>query len=138
MLALNSGHTVREVCHPKLIGAPCHELTVYPVTCCNLFPADCRTHFFTPEHAAQAYVFHQTRDGASGHAEALTSQLAPDLTNAIDTVVFVVRALVLLLKQIIAQATLTTFFRMLTVVLVPVVCRRGDIQLMAYWYGSLP
>jgi hypothetical protein len=48
--------------------------------------------------------------------------LAPDLANAIDTVVFVVHALYLQLQLVITPVTLTAFFRMLTVVLVP--CQR--------------
>lgn len=61
----------------------------------------------------------------------------PDLTNSIDTVVFVVHALYLQLQLVITPVTLTAFFRMLTLVLVPVVCRRGDIQLMAYRSDSV-
>ncbi|CAI1181980.1 Uncharacterised protein [Serratia marcescens] len=94
--------------------------------------ADGGTHFFATAHTGKPRALHQPRDRASGHAEAFPLQLAPDFANAIDAVVFVVYALYLLLKQVITSVTLTAFFRMLMVVLVPVVCRRGDIQLMAY------
>lgn len=92
---------------------------------------------FFPPHAGKPHAFHQSRDGASDHAEAFPLQLVPDLTNSIDTVVFVVHALYLQLQLVITPVTLTAFFRMLTLVLVPVVCRRGDIQLMAYRSDSV-
>ncbi|EGT0616806.1 hypothetical protein JAE52_003087 [Salmonella enterica] len=29
---------MHEVCHPQLVGAHCHELTVHPVACRSVFP----------------------------------------------------------------------------------------------------
>lgn len=88
--------------------------------CGTSLTADGGAHFFTAEHTGKPHVSHQSRDRASGHAEAFPLQLAPDLSNVIDAVVFVVYALYLLLKKIITSVTLTAFFWMLMVVLVPI------------------
>lgn len=67
--------------------------------------------FFTPEHTDKPHRLHQSLNGGSGHPEALLLQLAPDLTNAINTVVFVLHALYLLLQMVITLVTLTAFVR---------------------------
>lgn len=101
------------------------------------FTTDCRAHFFTPEHTGQPHSLHQPRDGASGHAEAFPLQLTPDLANTIDAVVFVVHALYLHFQLVVTLLPQATLLRMLTLLLVPVICRRGDIQLMAYRSDSV-
>ncbi|MMZ57435.1 hypothetical protein D3C81_787600 [compost metagenome] len=114
------------------IGPFCHELAIYPVACRNVFPADRSPYFFTPKNSGQTHSLHQSRDGASGHAEALTLQLPPDFTDAIDAVVFVIHSLYFRFQLVVTVVTLTTFLRMLAVFTAPVVRRRGDIQLMTY------
>lgn len=89
--------------------------------CRSFFPADGGPDLFAPAHPGKPHVFHQLRDGASGHAEALPQQLAPDLANTIDAVVFVVHALYLLLQLFITLVAMAASVRMQLIFTVAVV-----------------
>ena len=62
----------------------------------------------------------------------LSLQLAPDLAHTIHTVVFIIHALYLHLQQVIMPRSLTAPVRIAFMLLMPVIRRRGDIQLVAY------
>lgn len=71
MPALNSGHTVRKICTPKLIGTFCHELTVYQVRSGRCFATDSGLDDFAAENALKTDYFHQPFNSTPGNAKAL-------------------------------------------------------------------
>ena len=121
MPALNSGHTIREVSHPQLVGAFCHELAVHPVTRSGFFPADCGADLFTPAHTGKPHHLNQPFFCAPGYGHPLTQQLASDLAHTVHAVVYIVHALYLRLQQVITLCPLTAFIRMPLMRTMPVI-----------------
>ncbi len=72
MLALDSGHTIDKIRHPKQIGALIHELTVHPILRCFGFAAAGGSDSFTACYPTYLQGFHQTFNGASGSINTFT------------------------------------------------------------------
>src|SRR5579871_1221221 len=128
------GGDVREVRHPKLVGATRRKRTLDEIGRAQRGLVGDRRHFerATPHRAAQPHLTHQPLDGAARDREALAPELPPDLVGAVGPLEALVKDAANLDRQpLVALLSLGPLLRREATGAVLVVRRRGDRQHLA-------
>ncbi|MNX85066.1 hypothetical protein D3C86_1168920 [compost metagenome] len=126
------GRDVGEIGNPKLIGSVGLELSIDAIKRTRRSRIACgRAHHLAADDTAQPSAAHEPLDGATGHRNAITVQLLPDLVGAIDLHVGLPDALDMRDQNIVTPGSGTAQGGIAPLRRVTPIARRGDPQHLA-------